>query len=354
MKRYLVFLTFVMAFVANAFGAKVSVEQAMKIAERYMLGKGRVVASASMAKAEGLSKDKQQEAYYVFNAADDKGFVIVAGNDTWGSIIGYSDSGSFSLDGAPEGLKNLMQMYSLLMKDDASTETSMPQKAEAGEPVVEPLLADIAWGQGAPFNNLCPTYTEQRVTNHYYVGCVATAMAQIMKYHGYPVQGRGTKSYQSNGSTLTADFGATTYDWDSMLYNYVGAYTTEQANAVATLCQHLGVAVEMTYEVAGSGAYSQYVASALRDYFGYSSSTTYVARNYFSTTEWMTMLKNELDASRPVFYSASSDAGTGGHAFVADGYDSNDFVHINWGWNGMSNGYFMINALNPSDRKSVV
>lgn len=322
--------------------AVVTPQQAHQIAQSFLLSKGKSFATLS----EGPQMaNTLQQPYYLFNAAEGAGFVLVAGNDKWGSILGYSDNGSCSLSDAPEALKDLLHMYELLMQSDAEAMSA----GATPEVIVEPLLGEIAWTQDTPYNDQCPTYLESGTTKHYYVGCVATAMAQIMRHHQYPAQGTGTKTYTSNVGVLSANFGATTYDWANMPERLDQPASAAQSAALSTLCLHAGIAVEMTYEKAGSGAYSQYVAGALKQYFGYAKSAAYVARNYYSTAEWMAILKDELNAGRPVFYSASSDAGTGGHAFVADGYDSNDFVHINWGWGGKSNGFFMINALNPND-----
>lgn len=293
-----------------------------------------------------LSTSEKAQPYYVFNAGKDNGFVIVAGDDRLGSVLGYADSGSFTLDGAPDGLKALMKLYEqYMLRATASTVTS---PAEAGTPVVEPLLREINWGQDTPFNTLCPTYTQSGTTKNYYTGCVVTAATQIMKYYNYPATGTGSHSYTFGGKTLTADFANTSYNWNAMPEAVPDVVSVSQTKAYSTLASHFGIAVEMQYAVDGSGAYTMMVPAALRNYFGYDAALRLHPREYYSSAEWMAMIKSELDAGRPVYYGASSDSGMGGHAFVCDGYDSNGYVHINWGWYGRSNGYFLVNHLDPS------
>ena len=177
-------------------------------------------------------------------------------------------------------------------------------------------------------------------------GCVATAMAMILKYHEYPVKGKGTHSYRApNGIECSFDYGNTTFDWNNMLPQYSGTYTAEQADAVAQLMLACGVAVDMQYSPYSSGAYSYQVGQALIDYFEYDGNLGLVYRQYFTSAEWMNLIKSEINEKRPIYYFGSSD--DGGHAFVFDGYDTQDMVHVNWGWSGMNNGYFEVASLNP-------
>ena len=283
---------------------------------------------------------------YVFNRADGGGFVVVAGDDAATPILGYSSEGTFSYDNMPENLRQWLLLSERYVEACASKQ-GVARVVQLGEPVVAPLLGDILWGQGAPYNNMCPTYDGG---THYYVGCVATATTQIMRYHCYPEHGSGTKTITVNGQAVTANFGNTTYDWNNMLPTYDDvSYTTAQSNAVATLAAHFGVAVDMEYQPAGSGAHSMVVPNALREYFNYDQAVTMRKRDYYSTAEWLQLIKTELDQGRPVYYAASSETGSSGHAFVCDGYDSQDFVHINWGWYGTSNGYFLVSHLDPDD-----
>lgn len=345
-KLTLITLSALVPFLASA--RTVTSAEAGSIASRFFEKSG-IETSAIAPAATPLSIGNHSPAYYVFNAdGSNGGFVIVAGDDRMGNVLGYSTSGAFSLDGAPESLVGLMEMYEHYMKalSDSPSITMSPQSA--GTPAMQPLLGEIAWGQDTPFNTMCPTYSEAGATKNYYTGCVVTAATQIMKFYNYPQTGTGSKSYMFSGNTLSADFGNTSYRWSDMPAAVPESPSALQKMAYSTLAYHFGVAVEMQYAKDGSGAYTQMVPAALRDYFGYDAGVKMRPREYYSTQEWVDMIKAELDAGRPVYYGASSDSGVGGHAFVCDGYDSNDYMHINWGWYGRSNGYFLVNHLDPS------
>ena len=171
-------------------------------------------------------------------------------------------------------------------------------------------------------------------------------MAQVMRYYQWPLKGTGSYSYtDGNNGTLTADFSNTTYDWSNMLESYTSGSISKQDSAVATLMYHCGVAVSMTYSTTGSSATLSDAATALKNYFGYDTDLNIYTRDFYKSSDWMSMIKTELDNARPVLYGGST--GTAGHAFVCDGYDSNNLFHINWGWSGYYNGYFELSILNP-------
>lgn len=338
MKKLLSLLA--VALTCTSAGARtVSADRAAAIASEVLPG----VAFDSPRRAPSrVASDSQATPFYVFNATRGAGFVIVAGDDRLPAVLGYADSGSLDLTDAPDALIALLDMSASMID---RLDSPAPAQS-AGTVVVAPLLGDINWGQDTPFNTLCPTLSDG---TRGYVGCVATAMTQIMRFYGYPAKGEGSHSYTHDGKTLSADFGSTTYDWDNMPAAVPDSPTAAQTTAYSTLCAHVGIAVEMQYAPGGSGAYTMMVPGALRDYFGYSPSLRMHSRSYYNSSEWMSMIRTELDASRPVYYAASSEDGLGGHAFVCDGYDSEGYVHINWGWYGRSNGFFAINHLNPGD-----
>jgi hypothetical protein len=294
--------------------------------------------------------------FYVFNAST-SGFIIVAGDDNVTPILGYSDQGVFDPNNIPRNVAKWFEGYkseirSIIeqniqptnkikdewqsLKNGNTNNSSAKTRAS-----VNPLM-QTQWNQSPYYNSLCPGGS---VT-----GCVATAMAQIMKYWNYPATGSGFHSYNhQNYGTLSANFGSTTYQWGSMP-NSVNSTN----NAVATLMYQVGVSVDMNYSPQVSGAYvisaqspitncSEY---ALKTYFGYKNTLQGVQRANYNQTQWLNLLKTELDASRPILYAGFGSGG--GHCFVADGYDNNDYIHFNWGWGGAYDGYFQINALNPS------
>ncbi len=289
--------------------------------------------------------------YYVFNRGNESGFIIISGDDRAKTVLGYSDSGSFDTEKLPANFKSWLQYYKEQLEslkqtpeNDTNSYHSDNTLTCAYATYIAPLLGSISYGQDAPYNNLCPAIPsskEKTVT-----GCVATAMAQIMRYHKWPLHGIGSHSYTTRtlGMNLSADFGNTTYEWTNMPESYIN-YNDVQAKAVATLMLHCGISVSMDYDIE-SGAYTIDVPHALIDYFGYDGSIQLQYRKYFTATEWKEIIKKELNSGRPVYYSGTSSGG--GHAFVCDGYDMNDLFHINWGWDGISNGYFELSVLDPS------
>jgi hypothetical protein len=230
-------------------------------------------------------------------------------------------------------------------------ELEQGKKSTKSTAAVVPLI-QTKWNQAPYYNELCPLDPE--TNRRTYTGCVATAMAQIMKYWNYPANGTGFHSYNHESyGTIPANFGSTTYNWASMPNSITGSNS-----AVATLMFHCGVSVDMDYGPDGSGAYTSAIAPALKTYFGYSSSAEEKRRSSYTDLQWKELLKTELDAGRPLHY-AGYDVNVG-HAFICDGYDINDLFHFNWGWGGSADGYFAISMLNPftcefnSNHKAVI
>jgi hypothetical protein len=297
--------------------------------------------------------------FYVFNAGNDEGFVIVSGDDLIKPILAYSDRGSFPKTNLPENLKSWLKKYSNEIQfvvakqssvENLETNDEITTSLRSAGSYVSPLLGDIMWGQGAPFNIFCPyssTYSERTVA-----GCVATAMAQIMKYYQCPATGTGSNNYNFKldgvSTNLSADFGSTMYKWNNMLNSYTGSSTLAQDTAAALLSYHCGVSVNMEYATSaegGSAATLSNAGIALKTYFGYDPDLQSYNRDYYDYTTWTDKLKVELNAGRPVLYSGTTN--DGGHAFVCDGYSNDGYFHFNWGWEGYANGYFLVDVLNP-------
>ena len=294
---------------------------------------GKQMPQKAKAKSRAATTASRSDAYYVFNN-DAGGFVIIAGDDAVTPVLGYTSTGSFDAENLPDGLKDLLKSYErqiAALGDNYVANQTATRAAFTGEK----LLKTAEWNQYAPFNKYTP--------NNYVTGCVATAGAIVMKHHGYPAKGTGSHSYTWNGKTLTANF-EHDYDWASMPAKYDG--TNDAAfDGVARLMADLGVAVEMQYAKNGSGAYIGNMISALQKYFGYSK-LTHLAYIYDMEAEaWNAKLRGEIDANRPILYSAS-DASAGGHSFIIDGYKDESFS-VNWGWGGYCNGFYQIGALNP-------
>ncbi len=293
-----------------------------------------------------VQADNTTPALYVFNnQTDHSGFVIVSADDKVRTILGYADEGMFREDDMPANLRFWLGMYAReIAEAPASVHTAT--QADITYPTIAPLLRSVKWGQGAPYYNLCPTKDgEQCVT-----GCVATAAAQVMYYHKHPANGEGSHSYEWNGQNLSANFAATTYNWDNMLPAYYsGKYTSVQATAVATLMSHVGIACDMDYSPDGSGAVTSRMMNALFTYFKYDVAITPVMKDHTTESDMLTRMAADLQQNHPIVISGRTKNDEG-HAFVCDGMQSDGLVHINWGWNGGSNGYFVISALDPDQQ----
>lgn len=294
---------------------------------------GKQMPQKAKAKSRTATTASPSDAYYVFNN-DAGGFVIIAGDDAVTPVLGYTSTGSFDAENLPDGLKDLLKSYErqiAALGDNYVANQTATRTAFTGEK----LLKTAEWNQNAPFNKYTP--------NNYVTGCVATAGAIVMKHHGYPAKGTGSHSYTWNGKTLSASF-EHTYDWASMPAKYDG--TNDAAfDGVAKLMAELGVAVEMQYAKGGSGASMEDLLTALKKYFGYSKYARLLAIADLGAEVWNDRLRAEIDANRPILYSAV-DSNKGGHSFVIDGYKDESFS-VNWGWGGYCDGFYRIGALNP-------
>lgn len=297
--------------------------------------------------------------YYVYNHGENDGYVFISGDDRLPEVIGYSFSGQFDINNIPDNMKGLMRSW------DAQIEwlLSHPEAHTAAAPVpqkeVAPLLADISWDQGDPYNRMCPNVTQY---NSYgdklntkgpaATGCVATALGQIMYYHRWPLTATGSVNYISdNGDdvvNVTADFEGHQYKWEQMLPTLTKNSPAEAVSEVSTLLFHIGASFESVYG-ASTGATDVSVAPALKKYFNYDKGIRYVIRDFYTAADWNEMLQNELYAGRPVAYGGLTRRWEG-HFFVLDGVNAEGYYHVNWGWGGLSNGYFRLNLLAPDDQ----
>ena len=296
---------------------------------------------------------------YVFNISDDGGFVIVSGDDRTRSVLGYADSGTFSMDNIPAALREMLAIYQRQIEIcGQGAANANPSRARRNTPHrisgivadVEPLL-ETTWNQGAPYNDYCPTLNDQTALT----GCVATAMAQIAYYHRYPTQQvPSLAAYTSATNKLNVSaWGATTFDWNHMLPNYDGAATSTEKAAVATLMRYCGQAAQMDYGFT-SGAYNGDALYAFKEKLGYNAYADFRNAASYSRDGWENIIYKEVAEGRPVYYTALNGDGSngevGGHAFVVDGYRADgNYFHVNWGWGGACNGYFNLFALNPDE-----
>jgi hypothetical protein len=364
MKKGNLLLILVLLFSLNSILARqVDITTAENVAKNFYLttSKGSslgqsMVLSIAYEKQSILNNISSDEIplFYIYNVNQTEGYVIVTADDNVTPILGYSESNYFDPNNIPINMVKWLESYKKEIENVIKNEIQANNEIEmkwrtlkdgtfatpSRTVAVSPLLT-TTWNQSPYYNSSCPGGS---VT-----GCVATAMAQVMKYWNHPVQGSGFHSYNEDDyGTLSANFGGTTYNWSSMP-NAVNSNNT----AVATLMYHCGVSVDMNYSPQSSGAYVISAATpvthcseyALETYFDYSTGLEGVLRSNYTEANWINLMKAELNAGRPILHAGFGSGG--GHAFVCDGYDVNDYFHFNWGWGGISDGYFWNSALNP-------
>lgn len=301
--------------------------------------------------------------FYVFNAGSE-GFIIVAANDRVKPILAYSNETPFDPTNIPPNtawwLSSYEQEIEYAINNNIAATPSITQQWQSlisGNILMQkshknsgaPLIT-TKWGQGNRYNSLCPYDTAVRA--YCATGCVVVAMSQVMNYWEHPVKGLGSHSYVDHPfGVLSADFENTTYLYDSMPTSLYSSTRATQIHAVATLMYHCGVSIDIDYGVYGSNAsLAEYTAGspsaelALKTFFGYPD-VIGLNRSQYSEAQWVQIIKNEIDSARPVLYRGSGDVG--GHAFVFDAYNDSDYFHVNWGWTGYADGYFLVSALNP-------
>ena len=350
MKRILSVLVITMTAVCGLQAAQVNVTEARHVAEQFFSARSLRHAPASAQPVMRHAYTAEHERFYVFNRGEQNGFVVVAGDDRLPQVLAYGESGSFVADRLPLGMQDWMAEMNreiAFLQSHSGVATHQPVKRAVP---INPLMTTF-WDQGWPYNMLCPTYngdTERAVT-----GCVATAMAQIMNYHEWPLRGTGSHSYNcdvndTDPTTLSADFSQSVYEWDKMLDVYNQDSNEESCYAVAKLMSDAGISIDMGYG-SSSGASEAAVLTALTRYFGYSSRHYLLDRDLFGSEEWDQLLYDEIGAGRPILYCGYTytQGSLSGHAFVLDGVDADGLFHVNWGWGGSSDGYFMVSVLAP-------
>lgn len=344
MKR-IIYSLITVAIAGGAWAKPLTPEQALERMETAAARKAKGAGEAP--KYIGEIKDAASEpALYVFTYSGERGFMLLSADDAAVPLVGYSETNGFSPEAMPENVASWISLYATQIQEARGKTPYRAAKRRAGEKAeIAPMLT-TTWNQTSPYNNLCPiVYGSRAVT-----GCVATAMAQVMKYWEYPRVGQGSITYSptSMDTELSMDFSATEFDWANMLDKYSWNAKGVSVTAVATLMKACGYSVKMTYTGGSSGAYSHDIANALKTYFGYDKGAARQARSQFNSQEaWNNMIYSELQNVGPVILNGQS--AEGGHCFVCDGYDGNGYYHINWGWGGLSDGYFLLDYLTPGE-----
>lgn len=274
--------------------------------------------------------------FFVFNDERNGGFVVVSGDERMPAVLGYSYDGHYEEGKEPENMRFWLEGY-VSQVEYLKTHPGLKkvrQNTVQGN-AISPML-DCHWSQWSPYNNFCPNGSP--------TGCVPTAMAQLIFYYKWPSKTTATiPGYTTNDYTIPS-IPITEIDWSNLIPSYDYGYSPKQANAVATLMKMCGTAVNVIYNDASSGAASSMIANALVNYFDYDQGVV-LYQDHYESDKWCQMMYDELADGHPIPYSGK---GSGGHSFIIDGYDKNDYFHINWGWGGESDGFFLLTALTPS------
>ena len=360
-KVLLTLLAFMVTVAMNA--EQISKQQALQKAQQFMPGK-QFGEARSFARSAGSS---EREPFYVFNADGNQGFVIVSGDDRTTEILGYSNTGTLDMEQLPENLKWWLDSYARQIGTlGTSAKPAKKAKTRGADSwaAVDPLIK-TKWNQNYPYNMMCPDWsgkdwrdagfdtdhlmTIDQTNYHCVTGCVAAAMAQVIYYWKCLDDCPAITDYKTStyGWTMKA-LPATTFKWSQMQKTYSGDETGASAEAVAELFRYCGQAVKMDYKLGGSGGSSAGITPAdMAYYFGFSNNAKQVIRSMYSSSEWENMIYKDVSENRPVLYGGSSMSG--GHQFIVDGYDGNGLFHMNWGWGGMSDGYFVLSLANPDE-----
>ena len=366
MKKTLLLIALIAMTLGQIIAGPVDAQRAQQIGNSFLSAKA--LKSDIQLNLVYTSATRNAVDYYAFNVSNGNGFVIVAGDDRVKPILAYSTSGTFDPSDIADGFEFTLNTFSheiqyirehnIAATDDITAEwasvaeTGYINKERKSREVVGPLCPTI-WNQNWPYNSQCPE-DEEGSGGRVYAGCVATAMGQVMKFWNWPAQGTGSYSYNPEGyPTQTANFGETEYHFELMPNSLDSLSTEEDYFYIAQFLHHCGISVDMQYSGHGSGAYSFSVPIALRTYFNYTAdddvTLSFWGFNFYTIEQWIQMLKDGgLDEGMPLYYSGSDDNGAGGHAFVCDGYDENDYFHFNWGWSGKDDAWCPIGALNTT------
>ena len=318
----------------------VSESSARILAGKFLSSKG--LGSVNTPRLAGKAKavGGTDATYYVFNSADSKAWVMIAGDDAVEPVLAYGDKRAFNDAEMPENVRYWLSQYDAQIAAIQAGKGSAMKKVGTGWTKIAPMIK-THWDQGEPFNLKCPSVNGELCVT----GCVATAIAQVMYYHRWPEQSKAIDAYTTSGGLSVDALPEVTFEWDKMQTEYLSTDTGDAADAVATLMRYAGQMVSMNYTTESSGASSLFI-DKLVDKFDYASTVRIAIHDYIGGEEWASLVYNELKARRPILYCGSKLKS--GHEFVCDGYDGDGKFHFNWGWGGSFDGYFSLDLLNPN------
>ncbi len=338
-----------------SFGQNVSMEQAAIIGKNFTeIQQSAFYPEKSIMEINEhieLKNEKGEPIMHIINF-NDGGFVIVSGDKRSVPVLAYSFEAGFDINNMAPATSDWLNHYKFQFEEIRKQNLEAPESTTElwdkilnksldtkGQKSVNKLMT-TRWNQNWPYNMHCPPHPAGP-GGRVYAGCVATAMAQIMKYYDFPETGRFTKTYFW-GAHYEVDFGATTYHWDSM----TNVINSSSRNAIAELMFHCGVSVDMHYSHTGSGSFIQFSRFAMKQYFKYRSGSTFAEMIDYEPADWKFKLREDLDRGKPVLYRGISNQGDG-HAYVVDGYQDTAYFHFNWGWGGWSNGFYSTDPIHP-------
>jgi len=356
---------------AMAQAGVVTQDQAQTAAQAFLIEHrpGVALQTSQVQRAPRVSNGQasnEQAYYYIFNTTGKQGYVIVSGDDRTTQVLGYTDNGSWDGNNIPANMQAWLDNYAQqidaldelgITSEQIAQATAMRRAHKATRNSISPLITSH-WDQATPYWNHCPQFMNvedgDTTSELAYTGCVATAMAQIMNFHQWPAQSTQTiPSYSVTyplgnyqyGTFTTDELPVRSFDWQHMRDSYTGAEDEVYTEAVSWLMLYCGCATEMQYTTSSSGTSDPKIPKALRNYFDYDAQLVY--RSDYDQQAWEEMIYQELAAGRPMIYNGRAGSG-GGHSFVCDGYEYGDYFHINWGWGGMGDGFFVLSVLNPA------
>ena len=339
MKRLLLILT-MFCLASTSWAEQITREQALRQAQQFLNQNGKgaalTMAETSMSKARRRGQHVS-DYYYVFNVGQNLGYVVVSGDDRTAPILGYSEHGTFDVDKIPCNMAAWLQGYADQIKyiqehpEAQVTRGDVPTHADVSS------LISTTWGQNAPYNNLLPSVGGRKCVT----GCGATAMAQIMNFHGAPAGCSGIPGYTTSTHSIVCDaLPATTFNWGNM----------GSDDEVAKLMQYCAYALQADLDPSGTSAFDNMIVSALTGYFGYGSGVQEAYHSTYGDADWDMLIYNEIANSRPVILIGQSPT-AGGHFFILHGYTVSGgvgYYTVNWGWNGFEDGNFLLSAMDPA------
>lgn len=368
--RKILFVSAILMASLSLWAEPVSRVEALNTARAFLMEKGKSMLQTSepyRAPRRGAIDESEAASYYVFNLGAEQGYVIVSGDDRTEQILGYVEQGHFDADELPINMKAHLQYYTDVIQHLDENNVQLPSRKNAPRRTSAtrhsvPKLMASKWNQGFPYNKHCPIYYNgDGTTGQSVTGCTATAIAQVINYYKHPERTKAQIPAHSNTYTLNngtkktvtckAIPARTPIDWENMCEEYHGNETDEQNDAVGKLMLYVGTAVKMGYGASSGAVHGDNVPELLYKYFDYDDGAYCASRYDYSAQEWEDLLYSELSTGHPLSYQGFSSGG--GHAFVIDGYDGIGLYHLNWGWGGGSDGWFVLSILNPGDNSGI-